>query len=105
MNTYARGVSARRTRMLTADVGRGALWLLWKALSLPMFIFLTILEPVVRFLLGSLALLGVLAAFFFKAIGAPHFPFVLMLGSSLGIGLTLVGYHALLRVLSSWCHD
>jgi uncharacterized membrane protein (DUF485 family) len=50
--------------------------------------------------LGSLALLCVLAAFFFKLIGAPHFPFALMLGTSLGIGVTLIGYHALLRVFS-----
>jgi hypothetical protein len=65
--------------MMTGDVGRGALWLLWKSLSLPVFVFLAILEPVVRFVLGSLALLCVLAAFFLKLIGAPHFPFVLML--------------------------
>ena len=38
-----------------------------------------ILEPVVRFILGALALLGVLTALFFKFYGLPHFPFALML--------------------------
>jgi hypothetical protein len=85
--------------MMTGDVGRGALWFLWKSLSLPVFVFLAILEPVVRVVLGSLALLCVLAAFFFKLIGAPHFPFVLMLGTSLGLGFLLVCYQALLRLL------
>jgi len=51
--------------MIAGNVGRGALWLLSKSLSLPVFVFLAILEPVVRFVLGSLALLCVLAAFFF----------------------------------------
>ena len=59
--------------MIAGDVGRGALWLLSKSLSLPVFVFLAILEPVVRFVLGSLALLCVLAAFFFKLIGARTF--------------------------------
>jgi hypothetical protein len=35
-----------------------------------------ILEPVVTFVLGSLALLGVLMSLFWWSIGAPHFPFV-----------------------------
>ncbi|MGB6603286.1 MAG: hypothetical protein WBE65_03210 [Steroidobacteraceae bacterium] len=40
-----------------------------------MYVFLVILEPVVRFILGALALLGVLTALFFKIYGVPHFPF------------------------------
>jgi hypothetical protein len=83
--------------MNATDVGRGALWLLWKSLSLPVFILLATLESVVSFVLGSLALLGVLTALFFKLIGAPHFPFVTMLASSLGLGLLRIGCRALLR--------
>ena len=60
--------------------------------------FLAILEPVVRFILGTLALLGVLTALFFKSYGMPHFPFALMLAVSVGLGLILAGYHALLRL-------
>ena len=72
--------------------------LLWCALRLPVFMFLGILEPVVRFILGALALLGLLTALFFKFYGVPHFPFALMLGVSVGFGLMQAGYYALLRV-------
>ena len=78
---------------------RGAGRLLWHVLRLPVLMFLVILEPVVRFLLGGLALLGVLVALFFKLCGVPHFPFVLMLSVSVGLGLMLAGYHAALRLL------
>jgi hypothetical protein len=78
---------------------RGTLRLLWHAFRLPVFMFLAILEPVVRFVLGALALLGVLTALFFKVYGVPHFHFALMLGVSVGFGLMLAGYYALLRVL------
>ena len=52
----------------------GTLRLLWHVLRLPVFMFLAILEPVVSFVLGALALLGVLTALFFKFYGVPHFP-------------------------------
>jgi hypothetical protein len=77
---------------------RGTLRLVWHALRLPVYTFLAILEPVVSFVLGALALLGVLTALFFKFYGVPHFPFALMLGMSVGFGLILVGYYALLRL-------
>ncbi len=84
--------------MTAGDLLRGTLRFLWHALRLPVFMFLAILEPIVRFVLGALALLGVLTALFFKIYGVPHFPFALMLGMSVGFGLMLVGYHALLRL-------
>jgi hypothetical protein len=62
------------------------------------YVLLVILEPVARFILGALALLGLLTALFLKLYGVPHFPFTLMLGASVGLGLMLVGYHALLRL-------
>ena len=77
------------------------LWFLWQCIRLPMFLLLAILEPVVSFVLGSLALLGVLTAFFWRFIGPPHFPFLLVLGISLGFELALILYHKLLRFLSS----
>jgi hypothetical protein len=79
---------------------RAALCLAWHALRLPVFLFLAILEPVVRLVLGTLALLTVLTAFFFKAYGLPHFPFWPMIAASLGLGLLLMVYHALLRLFS-----
>ena len=88
------------SRLMTAgDLLRGTLRLLWHAVRLPVFVFLAILEPVVTFVLGSLALLGVLTALFSKFYGVPHFPFALMLGVSVGFGLIQVGYYALLRLL------
>ena len=83
---------------IAGDLLRGTLRLLWHVLRLPVFVFLAILEPVVRLILGTLALLGVLTALFFKFYGVPHFPFALMLGMSVGFGLMLVGYYALLRL-------
>jgi len=79
---------------------RATLSLLWHAVRLPVSTFLVILEPVVRVALSALALLGVLTALFFKLYGVPHFPFVLMLGVSVGLGLMLAGYYALLRRFS-----
>jgi hypothetical protein len=84
--------------MTAGNLLRGTLRLLWYALGLPVFMFLAILEPVVRFILGALALLGVLTALFFKFYDVPHFPFALMLAVSVGFGLMLVGYYALLRL-------
>ena len=84
--------------MTAGDLLRGTLRFLWHAVRLPVYVFLVILEPVVRFILGALALLGVLTALFFKFYGVPHFPFALMLGMSVGLGLMLVGYYALLRL-------
>ena len=44
--------------MTAGDPLRGTLRLLGCALRLPVLMFLAILEPVVRFILGALALLG-----------------------------------------------
>jgi hypothetical protein len=88
--------------LLTTGGGffRGTLRVIWHAVRLPVYVLLVILEPVVRFILAALALLGVLTALFLKLYGVPHFPFTLMLGASVGLGLMLVGYYALLRLLS-----
>jgi hypothetical protein len=74
-------------------------WLLWQGLRLPTFLLLSILEPVVSFILGSLALLGVLTAFFWRFVGPPHFPFLSVLSASLGFELVLIVYHKLPGVL------
>ncbi len=76
------------------------LWLLWQSVRLPALLLLSILEPVASFALGSLPLLGVLTAFFWKFVGPPHFPFLLVLGISLGFELVLILYHKLLAFLS-----
>ena len=79
---------------------RAGLGILWLLIRLPVLTLLTILAPVLRVLLGSLALLGVVMALFWKLVGPPHFPFVGMLAASVGCALALAGYNALLRLLS-----
>ena len=79
---------------------RFALWLLWQCVRVPLFLFLAVLEPVVSFVLGALALLGVLTALLWEAVHPLHFPFFLVLGISLGFAFLLVIYEAVLRFLS-----
>jgi hypothetical protein len=100
MNQSSSRVLAESRLPAAGGLLRGTLSLLWYAVRLPVYMFLVILEPVVRFILGALALLGVLTALFFRFYGVPHFPFTLMLGTSVGLGLILVGYYALLRLFS-----
>lgn len=83
------------------DVARFLLWLLRQCVRVPILLLLVILEPVVSFVLSALALMGVLTALFWKLVGPPHFPFILVLGISLGFELALVLYHALLRLLGA----
>lgn len=75
-------------------------WGLWQVVRWPVLTLLITLEPLARVVLGGIALLGTLMAFFFGEIHARHFHFWGMLGFSLGcMGLLLVYYWAI-RVLS-----
>ena len=85
---------------IAADLGRSALWVGWQCIRLPLFLFLLVLEPVVTLVLGTLALLGVLTALFWKFFGPPNFPLFLMLSISLGLELALIVYGKLLRFLA-----
>jgi hypothetical protein len=89
-----------RRRTLVGDLFTSALWLAWQCVRLPLLLFVGILEPVMTFLLGSLAVLGLVMTFFWWSVGPPHLPIALMLGISLGLGAALAGYHALLRLLN-----
>jgi hypothetical protein len=80
---------------------RRGLWLLWHAIRLPLLALLQAIAPTVRLALRTLALLGVLMAFFFKFLGVPHFPFLGMLAISAGFMLALMAYDATIRVLST----
>ena len=73
---------------------------LWFLVRLPVSTLLEILEPVVALVLGGLALAGVLTTIFFVLIHAPHFPAWTMLTISVGFGLALLGYEALIRLFS-----
>jgi len=74
---------------------------LWHIARLPVVALLVILEPVVAFACGALALLGVLATLFFWSISMPHFPAFTMLVISLSFVGALVLYEGLIRLLSS----
>jgi hypothetical protein len=79
----------------------GVLSLLWRAIRIPALALFVILEPVVRVVLAGVALLLVLTALFYRAIGMPHFPFWTVLALGVGSALLLALYYALLRLLSS----
>ena len=79
---------------------RRGLQLVWLLVRLPVFTLLSIRAPVLRFLFGSLGLLGVFMALFWKLVGPLHFPFILTLAASMGCALALAGYEALPRLLS-----
>ena len=74
---------------------------LWRAACLPVLMVLVILERLVTFVLGALALLGLLTTLFFYLVGPPEFPVWTMLALSLGFAIALVPYHALVGLLSS----
>jgi hypothetical protein len=74
---------------------------LWRAACLPVLMLLVILEPLVTFVLATLALLGLLTTLLFYFVGPPEFPLWTMLALSLGFAIALVPYHALIRLLSS----
>jgi hypothetical protein len=82
------------------DFGRSILWLLWQCVRVPLFLLLVTLGPVVSFVLGAAALLGVLTAFFWELLGPPHFPFVTVLSISLGFALARILYQKCLQMLS-----
>jgi hypothetical protein len=79
---------------------RTALQVLWHVIRLPVLMLLVMLEPIVAFVLAGLALAGVLATIFYRAIGLPHFPMWTMLMLSLGFMVVLLIYEALIRVFS-----
>jgi hypothetical protein len=73
----------------------------WHGIRLPFLAFLMILEPVARFVLAAVALLGILMAFFFEFSGAaPRFPFWLVIGVSLSCGALVVILNVVKRSLS-----
>jgi hypothetical protein len=73
---------------------------LWRLACLPVLLLLVVMEPLISFVLGALALLGLLTTLFFYLVGSPGFPVGTMLALSIGFALALVPYHALIRFLS-----
>lgn len=93
--------SVQRTPTAVAGFSRGALSLLWQAVRLPLLSVLSLLEPVVCFVLTGLAILGVVAALVWKlSATTPSFPLWGMLAFSGGALALLALYYALIRLLS-----
>lgn len=89
------GAPARVKWALAGDFGRFALRVLWQCVRVPVFLLLVTLEPIVTFVLGAFALLGILTALFWEFFGPPHFHFFLVGGVSLGLALGRVLYQKL----------
>jgi hypothetical protein len=83
------------------DVMKKTMKWAWLVVRFPILTMLVILEPIVAFILGGLALFGVLVTLFFKLIDAPRFPTWTMLALSLGFVGALVIYEAAIRLLST----
>jgi len=92
---------ARETVMIADDVAVTIVRWLWRVACLPVLMVLVILEPLVTFVLGALALFGLLTTLFFYFVGPPEFPVWTMLALSLGFAIALATYHALIRMLSN----
>ena len=74
---------------------------LWQAIRLPLLAFLLIVEPVARFVLTAVALVGILVSFVLEFSGAaPRFPFWLMFGMSVGCGALVIVLNAIIRRLA-----
>jgi hypothetical protein len=73
---------------------------LWHLVRLPILLLLVILEPVVVFAFGGLALLGVLTVVFFELVAAPHFPMWTMLTISISFVFALALYEGAIRLFS-----
>jgi hypothetical protein len=98
MNGYVqRGRTVRVDSLHFVPASR---WL-WRVAFLPVLMLLIILEPLVTFVLGVLALLGLLTTLLFYLVGPPNFPVWTMLALSLGFAMVLVSFHALVRLLSN----
>jgi hypothetical protein len=73
----------------------------WQAIRLPLLASLIVVEPVARFVLTAVALLGILASFVFEYSGVvPRFPFWLVFGISVGCGALLLALNAVMRRLA-----
>ena len=71
--------------------------IIWRAVCAPVHALLTLLEPIVSFVLGLLALLGICMSLVFEML-RPQFPFWTMMSVSLSFLLMLAAYHLVLRV-------
>lgn len=76
-------------------------WFLWQIVRLPALTVLLVLEPLVCLILTTVAFLGFVSAATLNFDGSlPHFPFLAMVGFSLGAILLRIAYNVLIELLS-----
>jgi hypothetical protein len=71
--------------------------IVWRAVCAPVHALLALLEPIVSFVLGLLALLGICMSLAFEIL-RPQFPFWTMMSISLSFLVALGVYHLVLRL-------
>jgi hypothetical protein len=101
VNTLYSRSEAASSRSAWGTAGLAVLRGVGHLLRLIVFAPLAILEPVIRVVLSTLAVLGFATCAFYKLAGpAHHFPFGLMIGFSVGCSVLLVLYYMLMRALA-----
>ena len=81
----------------SAEPTMGTLTIVWRVVCAPVHALLALVEPIVSFVLGLLALLGLCSSVMFEVL-RPQFPFWTMLSISLSFLLALGVYHLVLRL-------
>lgn len=93
-------ISNRTPDRTAAFAGRGAR-AIWNLIRLPILAVLTLLEPVVRTVVSLLIILGIIVTIVFEvsAVSA-QFPLSTMIITIVSLAAVLVGYYALIALLS-----
>lgn len=82
-------------------IALGGLRLFWNLVRVPTLAALLLLAPAVEVVCGGLLLLGILVSIAFKVSGAgAAFPFWPMIALSLGFGVFVILYHAVIGLVS-----
>ncbi len=101
MNTACPRDNTSESRHWLGIASRGVLRVTWHAIRMPSLTLLVVMEPLICRTLTLLAILGVLTAFFWEFFSRqPHFPFWIVLGISVGVGMLQIPYYLLIRLFS-----
>lgn len=101
MKTASDRFSSSEEGSVVADLFRALLLFIWGVVRIPILIVLAFLEPFVRLVLVSIAILSLLTGLVYQGASAPPpIPFWVMLSVSLGCVMLVPAYHFILRLLS-----
>jgi hypothetical protein len=81
----------------SAEPTMQALTIAWRVMCAPVHALLALVEPIVSFVLGLLALLGICSSLMFEML-RPQFPFWTMMSISMSFLFVLGVYHLVLRL-------